>query len=154
MMLDSSDFKNILMNTPLVSIDILIVSNKKLLMGKRSNKPLQGSWFTPGGRIFKNENFQDAFARIAYTELGLNLNYKDFNLMGVWDHFYNESLFDNVSTHYVNLPHVSKVNENLEIKLDKQHSEFDWKPLESILDDTKKYHKYMKQYASWIINYL
>lgn len=151
MILDNKKFKNVIENTPLVSIDILIVFNKKLLMGKRNNEPLRGSWFTPGGRIFKNEHFQDAFNRIANDELGLNLNYEDFNIMGIWDHFYKESKFDNVSTHYVNLPHFSIFDECPEIILDKQHSEYDWKPLKNVASNSYRFHKYMQEYARYIL---
>ena len=52
-MLDSKNFKIIIENTPLVSIDLCIVCDSQILLGKRENEPLKGVWFTPGGRIFK-----------------------------------------------------------------------------------------------------
>ena len=59
-------------NTPLVSIDLCLICNGQILLGKRRNEPLKGIWFTPGGRIHKNETWQDALLRIAEVELGLS----------------------------------------------------------------------------------
>jgi colanic acid biosynthesis protein WcaH len=52
-MLDSKNFKIIIENTPLVSIDLCIVCDSQILLGKRENEPLKGVWFTPGGPDFK-----------------------------------------------------------------------------------------------------
>ena len=94
-MLDPQTFKTIIENTPLVSIDLCLVSNSQILLGKRNNEPLKGEWFTPGGRIYKNETWKDALIRIIKTELGLiHLTVEDFSLMGIWDHFYKNSALD------------------------------------------------------------
>ena len=140
-------------NTPLVSIDLCLVFNKKILLGKRCNDPLKGFWFTPGGRIHKNENWQNALLRVANFELGLkDLRVKDFVLMGVWDHMYSNSAFDeNVSTHYVNLPHYKKFRSEPEIVFDDQHSEIGWFNLLKVSDD-KNFHCYVRNYANWILN--
>jgi colanic acid biosynthesis protein WcaH len=42
-------FKTIIENTPLVSVDLIIKNENKILLGKRVNKPAQGYWFTLGG---------------------------------------------------------------------------------------------------------
>ena len=70
-MLDPQTFKSVIENTPLVSIDLCLFCNGQILLGKRSNEPLKGKWFTPGGRIHKNETWQDALLRIVEVELGL-----------------------------------------------------------------------------------
>ncbi len=52
--LNDSLFKTIVANTPLISIDLIIQnSQKKILLGKRINRPAQGYWFVPGGRVRK-----------------------------------------------------------------------------------------------------
>ena len=100
-MLDKKIFRTVVQNSPLVSLDICLVCNGYILFGKRNHHPLKGEWFTPGGRIFKNEAWRCALLRIAKTELELsNLSFKDFHLMGVWDHFYSNSIFGHdISTH-------------------------------------------------------
>jgi len=44
-MLDDQTFKTVVDSAPLVSIDILIKRNNKVLLGKRINKPAQGYFF-------------------------------------------------------------------------------------------------------------
>lgn len=73
-MLDKATFKIVVESTPLVSIDLYLVCEVRLLMGLRQNEPLKGQWFAPGGRLFKNERWQDGLARIAKAELGLTAN--------------------------------------------------------------------------------
>ena len=95
-MLDVRTFSTIVKNTPLISIDLCLVYEGKILLCERKNEPLKGRWFTPGGRIYKIETWQSALLRIAQTELGLRNNkIEDFALMGIWDHFYNNTqLYD------------------------------------------------------------
>ena len=52
-MLDVHTFKVVIKNTPLVSIDLRLVCDDQVLLGKRNNDLLKGEWFTPGGRIHK-----------------------------------------------------------------------------------------------------
>jgi len=152
-MLDAQTFKTVIENTPLVSIDLCLVCDGQVLLGKRANEPLKDEWFTPGGRIYKNETWQDALLRIAEVELGLSgIAVEDFALMGMWDHFYSNSALDqNTSTHYVNLPHYAEFKSEPQIALDDQHGEFEWFDLSVVADD-EKFHPYMRNYASWLLN--
>jgi len=152
-MLDVQTFKTVLENTPLVSIDLCLICNDQILLGRRRNEPLKGLWFTPGGRIHKNETWQSALLRIAKVELGLSgIAVEGFALMGIWDHFYNNSaLNQNISTHYVNLPHYAEFKSAPQITLDDQHGEFKWFDL-SIVSNDETSHPYMRNYASWLLN--
>ena len=152
-MLDAQTFKTVIENAPLTSIDICLVCGSQVLLGKRTNEPLKGEWFTPGGRIHKNETWQDALLRIAEVELGLSdIAVEDFSLMGVWDHFYTNSAVDQgISTHYVNLPHYAEFKSNPQIVLDDQHGEFKWFDL-SVVSNDERSHPYMLNYASWLLN--
>ena len=152
-MLESQTFKTVIENTPLVSIDLCLVCEDQILLCKRSNEPLSGEWFTPGGRIYKNETWQNALLRISEVELGLpELASEDFTLMGIWDHFYNNSIVNqNISTHYVNLPHYAHFKFKPEITLDDQHSDYKWLDLSVIIND-EKFHSYMRNYAKWLLN--
>ena len=148
--LDAATFKTVVESTPLVSIDLCLVFEGQLLMGLRQNEPLKGEWFTPGGRLLKNERWQDGLVRIARTELGLSVTPDDFELMGVWDHFYENSAVDKfISTHYVNLPHVRYLESQPELSLDPQHATVRWVDVASVIMDTD-HQVYMREYASWI----
>jgi colanic acid biosynthesis protein WcaH len=152
-MLEKETFKIVVKNTPLVSIDLCIVCDGQILLGKRKNDPLKGFFFTPGGRILKNEAHIDCLIRIAKSELGLSVdNLKQAEFMGAWDHFYENSIFgEEVSTHYVNLPHCIYYDKKPEILLDDQHDTFEWFDLCRVADGNG-FHKYMRSYASWVIS--
>ena len=151
-MLDAQTFKTVVENTPLVSIDLCLVCDGQVLLGKRANKPLKGEWFTPGGRIHKNETWQDALLMIAEVELGLSgVAVEDFSLMGMWDHFYTNSALDqDISTHYVNLPHYAEFKSKPQITLDDQHAEFEWFDL-SVVAENEKFHLYIRNCTSGLL---
>jgi colanic acid biosynthesis protein WcaH len=152
-MLELSKFKAVVENTPLVSIDLCLIFEGQILLGLRKNEPLKGGWFTPGGRIYKNETWENALLRISKVELGLrDVAVEDFSLMGVWDHFYNNSNFgQDISTHYVNLPHYTYFKSKPKIILDDQHSNFKWFDLVLVSND-EKFYPYMRNYAVWLLN--
>jgi colanic acid biosynthesis protein WcaH len=151
-MLDTESFKKLVENAPLVSIDLCLVCNGQLLLGKRNNEPLKGHWFTPGGRILKNEPWADCLRRVARSELGLEIRSpENFSLMGIWDHFYNNSAVSEiVSTHYVNLPLYMRMEKKPNLLLDPQHDELCWFDLEEVVN-SNGFHEYMRNYALWIL---
>ena len=151
-MLDSEIFQTVIENAPLVSIDLCIVCDGSLLLGLRNNEPLKGVWFTPGGRILKNEAWTESLKRIALSELGLQVDGSEhFRLMGVWDHFYENSVIsESISTHYVNLPHYMRIERLPDLKLDDQHTEMAWFDLQEV-SSSSRFNEYMRNYASWLI---
>jgi colanic acid biosynthesis protein WcaH len=91
---------------------------------------------------------------VAFDELHLKAgDLHGAKLMGVWDHFYEESAFNTqVSTHYVNLPHVLQLPETLDLNtlpLD-QHCAWRWQHVEvaAVADDV---HPYVRLYAQWVL---
>ena len=151
--LDKATFKKVVENVPLVSVDLCIICDGKILLGKRKNDPLKGFYFTPGARILKNETYNDCLKRVAKSELGLIIDdIKQAELMGIWDHFYKNSIFgEGFSTHYVNLPHCIYYDQRPEVLLDEQHDAFEWFDL-NIVAKNNNFHKYMQSYASWLIS--
>jgi len=103
-------FKIVVDNAPLFAIDLVVVNESdELLVGKRLNAPAKDWWFVPGGRVFKNEHISDAFRRISDNELGMQCLLEQARLLGVFDHIYDDSVFDStISTHYINA--VKKVS--------------------------------------------
>lgn len=127
-MLSQIDFQNVVEHAPLFAIDLVIMNDKQqILLGKRKNAPARGYWFVPGGRVFKNENLDSAFKRICKTELGKELERSDSQLLGVYDHFYDESAFsESISTHYINAAHLISLRHPSQFDLQAQHSEICW----------------------------
>jgi colanic acid biosynthesis protein WcaH len=71
-MLDDQIFKTVVDSAPLVSIDILLKKDNKVLLGRRVNKPAQGYFFSTGGRVEKNETINNAMIRIAKNEFKIH----------------------------------------------------------------------------------
>ena len=142
-MLEDATFKTILNSAPLISIDILVKKNGKVLLGKRSNKPAQGYFFSTGGRIYKNETIYNAMSRIAFNELNIELKSTP-KFIGVFEHFYDDSIYANISTHYVNIAYEYEIEEIPDLP-NEQHSEYKWFTVSELLEN-KLVHKYTKDY--------
>lgn len=129
-------FRIIVRNTPLVSID-LIVRNREgnVLLGFRRNRPAQGCWFVPGGRIAKNERREEAIRRISETELGLRFSLGDARLFGVYDHIYPDNALGDPAfgTHYVVVAYEVNLPAGQEPRTDGQHDGFKWMSPSEIL---------------------
>ena len=142
-MLDDYTFKTVIDSTPLVSIDILLKKDNKILLGKRINKPAQGYFFSTGGRINKNESIDNAMARVALNELNIELESIP-KFIGVFEHFYDDSIYKDVSTHYVDIAYEYEVKEIPDLPTE-QHSEYKWFTIDELLE-SKQVHKYTKDY--------
>jgi len=130
------EFLEIIDKTPLVSIDLIIENTEgKTLLGKRNNKPAQHYWFVPGGRIRKNETLDKAVKRISKTELGFEISMHQVDLIGAFDHIYDDnfSAAEGINTHYVALGHHYKIKDNIHITTDTQHNEIAWLSIEELL---------------------
>ena len=142
-MLDDKFFKTVVDSAPLVSIDILIKKGNKILLGKRINRPAQGYFFSIGGRINKNETIDNAMTRVALNELNIDLKSTP-EFIGVFEHFYDDSIYKDVSTHYVNIAYEYEVEEIPDLP-NEQHSEYKWFSIGELLK-SKQVHKYTKDY--------
>ncbi len=145
-------FTTVLRSTPLVSIDLIVINeHQQVLLGKRLNRPAQGYWFVPGGRIFKSETQEQAFARISLAELGAALEFADSQLVGTYDHIYDDNVFgEDFTTHYVALGRKlqvesSTLNLNKELPKDEQHSDYCWLSVAELLQHPMV-HKHTKNY--------
>lgn len=155
-MLTINDFASIVKNTPLVSID-LIVENEEgnILLGKRKNHPAKNYFFVPGGRIRKDERFEDAFKRIALTELGMEFTLDSAKFLGVYEHIYpseNYAGLPDVSTHYIVISFRIKFPGKAEHLPKEQHIEYWWAPVNELLEN-KLVHQNTKNYFNGMASF-
>lgn len=131
MWLTPKAFRTVIDATPLVSID-LVVRNLagEVLLGERLNRPAQGYWFVPGGRILKNESLDDAFRRLTLAELGNLYERQTAQLLGVYEHFYRDSVFAGAGTgpdtHYVVLGYELVLGAQSLTLPREQHGRYRW----------------------------
>lgn len=162
MFLIEREFENLVSKMPLVSIDICLLKNRTILLGKRKNSPARDFYFVPGGRIRKNEKIEEAIDRILIDEIGyrfIDNKIKKKILLGCYEHFYNDNFKGNSTfgTHYVALSfvikfeHIEKVAD-VEIDID-QHRKYIWHNLDKDDEINLKIHKYTLEYLSQLNQY-
>ena len=124
------DLARVVELTPLVSIDLVVRDPAgRMLVGLRSNRPAQGTWFVPGGRVGKNERLAAAYQRISRTELGVELTLEEARPLGVFEHFYDDNFAGepHFGTHYVVLAYGVSIDvERLALPEREQHGGYLW----------------------------
>ncbi|KGH30594.1 GDP-mannose mannosyl hydrolase [Comamonas testosteroni] len=156
MLLSDDAFRTVIESAPLVSID-LVVSNDcgEILLGERLNRPAQGTWFVPGGRVRKDERLDTAFERLTLNELGRSSRREQARLLGVFEHFYDDNVFSNApnsaGTHYVVLAYaLSWGSQNWPHSWPRdQHARFRWWPLQ-VAARSEVVHMNSKAYFSFL----
>jgi colanic acid biosynthesis protein WcaH len=152
-MLPLKKFEVIVELTPLVSIDLVVrAPDRKILLGKRVNRPAQGYWFVPGGRILKDESVKLSFKRLLDIELAVRPEDISIRPLGIYQHFYPDNFSgDKFGTHYVVLAYEINLL-NMPCSLPNiQHSDYKWFEEDKILqsdevhDHTKWYFMKNKQ---------
>lgn len=152
MTLNKDQFLECVQRMPLVSIDLVITRQKSILLGMRTNRPAQGFWFVPGGRILKDETLGMATQRIAAKELGISNIYAwegtQPRLLGAYEHHYEDCFAGDigVTTHYVVLAYHLAVGDDVALlRHDEQHEEFRWWGLEEATQ-SNQVHEYTQNY--------
>lgn len=132
--LDRQTFQTVVAYTPLIALDLIIENNKgQVLLGQRLNKPAQGYWFVPGGRILKDETMAQAFSRLSKEELGVELQLSNASLIGPYEHFYDDNFSGNdFSTHYITLGYNIKCDISLTQLPKVQHCCYQWFDIETL----------------------
>lgn len=137
MWLSDETFRTVVGATPLISIDLVVENSRgEVLLGERLNRPAQGFWFVPGGRILKNETLDAAFRRLTQAELGQVFERGEAVLLGVYEHFYSDSVFGEADlanpggapdTHYVVLAYRLRVADSTTLTPpEAQHRRYCW----------------------------
>ncbi|WP_120994438.1 GDP-mannose mannosyl hydrolase [Stutzerimonas urumqiensis] len=132
MYLPAETFATVVASTPLVSIDLVVRdASGAILLGERLNRPAQGFWFVPGGRIYKGETLDAAFRRLSEAELGRPFERAEARLLGVYEHFYGDSVFgeggDCPDTHYVVLGYLVELPAGAVLEPPTaQHGQYRW----------------------------
>lgn len=136
-------FLNVIDKAPLVSIDIILKNEAgKVLLGYRNNRPAQGFWFVPGGRVRKNETLEQAMSRISLAELGFEISISDTKLIGAYNHIYDDNFkgAPGINTHYVALGHAVNLPKDQAIIFDSQHEQIKWWAISELLDCDAVHH--------------
>ncbi|WP_035888709.1 GDP-mannose mannosyl hydrolase [Franconibacter pulveris] len=145
--LSDEAFCTLIDNAPLVSLDFIVKNDEgQILLGQRLNRPAQGCWFVPGGRIFKDEDFASAFERLTHAELGSIFLLNQATFLGPYQHFYHNSYFsDEITTHYVVLAYELIIDISMLKLPETQHGKYKWFTQTELMSDSLV-HQYTKDY--------
>ena len=146
-MLELETFKTVVASTPLVSIDLIVRNSQgQVLLGLRNNRPAQGFWFVPGGRICKDETMGFAFSRLTEGELGVKAEIDQACFIGPYQHFYSDNFSgEDFSTHYVVLGYELTLDIDLTSLPADQHHDYRWFSVEELLA-SDLVHQHTKDY--------
>lgn len=120
-------YRSAMEDVPIVTIDVMFLSpdKTKVLLGKRTNEPYAGQFYSFGGRLHKNEDFLEAACRIAKQELGLSIPPTALTFAGVLNEINDSSIFEGVNYHAVDVYFMCTITDET-VALDSQHSETKW----------------------------
>jgi ADP-ribose pyrophosphatase YjhB (NUDIX family) len=62
---------------PLIGVGAAVFKDSSVLLIKRGNPPLYGSWSLPGGRAKSDESLEEAAKREVYEECGIKIDVLD-----------------------------------------------------------------------------
>lgn len=145
--LDKTQFQQIVAATPLISLDLIVRSQQgQVLLGRRLNRPAQGYWFVPGGRVRKDERLDAAFLRLTQEELGLAVSRDSARLLGPYEHFYADNFSGtDFTTHYVVLGYELAWQGQQDALPISQHDQYRWFDVAELLQDSSV-HQHSKDY--------
>lgn len=166
--LPPDDFARVVRGTQLVSVDVLLFDCEgRLLLGRRTREPAKDTWFTPGGRVYKNEDLNAAVQRILSNEVAPPSTHSRYTLHGVYRHLYDTNFSPTpyaFGTDYINFAYVMHTSEHYNAADDtlqciegltqtlgqndphgEQHTAFRWFAVEDLLIDPEVHH-YVKCY--------
>lgn len=72
--LTQQEFEQIYAKVPRLNVEVIIKSDKGVLLTKRSIPPFMGTWHIPGGTVYMQESLEDAVSRVAMNELSVKVN--------------------------------------------------------------------------------
>jgi len=133
------DWETVVRSVPIVSVDLVVLTDDGVVLTKRTNEPAKGQWFVPGGRVRKGERLRDAVHRVADEELGVDIHIEQS--LGAYEHLYETSeLGDSGGKHYV--PHGFVVRtDSTAFSLDTQHN-----AIEVFAEPPSSLHEYVATY--------
>ena len=71
------EYDFIFSKVPRLCVDIIVETNKGIILTKRAIEPNKGKWHLPGGRVFFKESLKDAAKRKAREELDIDIKIKE-----------------------------------------------------------------------------
>ncbi len=98
--------------SPVLSVDGLIIEDRKIILLKRAIYPFKDFWVLPGGKVKYGETVEQAIVREIKEELGIKIRIK--RLLGVYSNPSRDPRYHSVSIAYVLKRISGKIKLNFE----------------------------------------
>lgn len=79
--LSPEEFESIYGRVPRACVEVIVRTEKGIILSKREIRPCEGYWHIPGGTVFLGEKLEGAVQRVAQEELGLEVKVE--KLLGI-----------------------------------------------------------------------
>jgi colanic acid biosynthesis protein WcaH len=125
MRLSTDEYRRILSVVPIVCVDCIVVNERnQFLLVRRTNEPLKGEYWLPGGRLHKGERLADAVHRKMREELGVDVDI--VNGAGYFEEYFAETAENaDGGVHAISIVYVVRPK-SYDFVLDSQGSEWAW----------------------------
>ncbi len=138
----SADYCRAVDLLPICCVDVLIIRRNAVLLVRRRDEPQARQLWLPGGRLRKGEPLSSCAVRQAREEVGLEIGKP--RPLGVAGTLFATSAHGARTTHTVNVTFsATVVDETVEPRLDRAHSEYVWWPVSRRLP-----HPYLRRWAT------
>lgn len=117
-------YQSILQVTPILCVDVLIIADNKCLLLMRNNDPVKGTYWFPGGRIYKNELIEQAAIRKAKEETNLDCTFG--HIVSIEQTLFEKQGSMLTDAHTVNICCLLNAGNTSNLVIDKLHSDFKW----------------------------
>lgn len=71
--LTQEEFEEIYSKVPRITVELILRTDKGVVLTKRAIEPYVGMWHIPGGTVYYKETLEDAVIRVAKDELGVDV---------------------------------------------------------------------------------
>jgi 8-oxo-dGTP diphosphatase len=106
---------------PGVGVLVILMCNKKILLGKRKGSHGHGEWCFPGGHLELNETPEQCGKRELKEETGIDLYHLTPNDMG-----YTNDIFYECNKHYITIYQLYNLDNTIPAELKEPDKCFEW----------------------------
>jgi len=104
-----------------VGVGVIVIRNKKVLLGLRAGSHGAGTWSCPGGHIEFGETVSECSVRETLEETGANLHL-------INNHFdWNEKIWEKEGKHYITIYSLGTLDENVEPVIMEPNKCLEWR---------------------------
>ena len=114
--ISKEEFDKIYSRVPRLCVDVIINTDKGVLLSKRNIPPSNGKWHIPGGTVYFDETLEQAAKRVAKEELGFDIDI--IKILGVLEYPTKEEIFGRP----VSIAFLARITSGV-LKLDEQSTE-------------------------------